>query len=813
MECILLYVELDKPDPVIDELIPILSNKQPKLIAATLTALTSIYRTYGCKTVDPKPVIKLLPKIYGHADKNVRAEGQNLTVEFYRWLKDSMKPLFWSDLKPVQQQDLEKLFDKVKEEPTAQPERLLRSQQASQGTGSAIQTETVGEDGEDEVHGEQGDELEFMAVNVWPKIPKDFQDRINSSKWKDRKDALDELHKAVDCPSIEDGHFDEIVRSLAKCMKDANIAVVTAAANCIELLAKGLKRAFSKHRSAVMAPIMERLKEKKQSVADALGAALDGVFVGSGLSDCLSEGLDFLGHKNPQVKLESTRFLIRCLKTTKEAPTPAESKMIADAAAKLLTDSQEAQRSAGAECLGTLWKIMGDRIMMSHLDGLDEIRKTKIKEYYESAEVKSKYKPKAAPAKAAPSSTQKRTVPGKRPATATAKKPASSSINSNVSRSAAVISPTDDAPTSTLTPRPSGRPGTSKVSASRTGLVPPVGSRLQQPKSSSMKPPTSISTPSATPKRQQFAGADEGSVPAPKFGLANRGLASRPLTKPGSAPVAEAPVENPMVINGVGAVERAELENLRSEVENLRSQNEEIRMERTRLTSTVHELQNQNAQLIEDHTRDVLSIKAKETQLVRARSDAEAAEQTVQMQQREMERLKRELSSQIRAVSPAPIDVTDQIFADGANAMNGAYSSSYGRTRPYAGLSNSNPNTNSIEGKENAARDLSSRKLNPSIARDAASSLNSGRGGSSGNGAVNEKMSYSASTAVSNDSIGSAGSDSLSASGNGTESWKRAAEVTQNLKARIEQMKVRIPKCGNSDHSTNNQRIGETRLG
>ena len=81
---------------------------------AALSALCAIYHAYGCKTVEPKPVIKLLPKAFGHADKNVRAEASNLTAEFYRWLKDAMKPLFWGELKPVQQADLEKMFDKVK---------------------------------------------------------------------------------------------------------------------------------------------------------------------------------------------------------------------------------------------------------------------------------------------------------------------------------------------------------------------------------------------------------------------------------------------------------------------------------------------------------------------------------------------------------------------------------------------------------------------------------------------------------------------------------------------------------------------------
>src|SRR6187402_3009427 len=62
LEAILLYIELDNPAPVIEDLLPALSNKQPKIVAATLATLTAIYHNYGCKVADPKPVLKVLPK-------------------------------------------------------------------------------------------------------------------------------------------------------------------------------------------------------------------------------------------------------------------------------------------------------------------------------------------------------------------------------------------------------------------------------------------------------------------------------------------------------------------------------------------------------------------------------------------------------------------------------------------------------------------------------------------------------------------------------------------------------------------------------
>ena len=759
----MLYIETDKPDPVIEELLPVLGNKQPKVIAATLDALTQIYHAYGCKTIEPKQVLKLLPKVYGHADKNVRAKAQELTVEFYRWLKEAMKPLFWNDLKPVQQQDLDKLFEKIKDEPPPKQERLLRSQQAAKEAAVAAPG------GEDEYEEEEDVaidlEPEYVAVDVFPKIPKDFADKLASSKWKDRKETLDEVQKALDHPRIAEGPFDELVRGFAKSMKDANIAVVITAANCVELLARGLKKSFQKYRKDVMNAMMERLKEKKATVTDAIGAALDASFACTNFQDCLEEILEFLKHKNPQVKLESSKFLIRCLKNTREAPSPEQAKAIAEASTKLLTESQEVQRSAGAETIGTLWKIMGDRIMNVHLDGLDEIRKTKIKEFFDAAEVKSKYKPKAAPAPkpaAAPAPTKK--PMGKRPAPGGVKKAAP------VAKPAPP--PPAEEPSAPLEPKPTSRPGAPKVGA-KPGLAGP--SRLGGLK----KPGSGLAAPSPRKSVVSPPPEEEAPPPQPKFG-AGRGLAGRPLGKPAAEPVAAAPV--PQAPTGLSLVERAELDELRAEVERVRRQNEDLRGERTKLTSQIHELQNQNAQLIEDHTRDVLSIKAKETQLVRARSDFEASEQTVQNQRREIDRLKRELSRQVRASSPPASDVADQMFADNGNGAQFG-DSGYGSRGMHARRERSfanGPISPGGDGKENfdsfsRPGSVLSGKLSPRLDGASGMSSLSSRGGGRMSPAEN----------------GASHRQSQAASG--AESWKRAAEVTQNLKQRIEMMKVSIP--------------------
>ena len=747
VEALLLYVELEgKADALLEDLIQGLSNKQPKIVAATLGALTALYHAYGVKVIEPKPSLKALPKVFGHADKNVRAEASSLAVELYRWLREAMKTTFWNDLKPVQQQDLEKLFESVKSEPSPKQDRLLRSQQAAKEAAPADNEDAEADSGEVE----EAPEIEAFdlaePVDVIKKMPSDFHERLASTKWKDRKETLDEFYEVANTERIQDGHYDEVIQGLAKSMKDANVAVVTVAANCITVLAKGLRKSFAKYRSRIMAPIMERLKEKKQSVAEALGQALDAVFLSTGLSECLEDILEFLKHKNPQVKSETLGFLIRCLKTTKEAPSKPEVKTIADAATKLLAESTEATRAAGAETLGTLMKIMGERQMQPYLEGLDDIRKQKIKEYCDAAVVKAKDKPKpvAPPPKAAPPPQKKmvkKAAPGLKPSVKRASTPQEERI---------------------AAPSPQPKPVAGKAVASKLGSLPKSGltapsAGLKKKLAGAGPPPTFQS-----PRRNISSPSPYEEAPAPKLG---RGLAGRPLGKPSVAPSEPAPPSAPP---GMTAAKRAEFDELRAEKEHLQRVVEDLRAEKAKFMSQIHELQHQNAQLIEDHTRDVLSIKAKETQLVRARSDAEAAENMVQRQGREMERLKRELNRTVRDHSP-PSD--EQIYQD--RNPNPA---------PHR------PGTERYDSSRPESRELSYPRARGYLGSPSEEKENGGLNGASGK----READMSVITRELSGGTLAEGREEIGVDGQTVDSWKRAGEVTSRLKARIEMMKVCI---------------------
>ena len=118
-------------------------------------------------------------------------------------------------------------------------------------------------------------------VDIVPKLSSTLQNDLKSSKWKERKEALDDLSTLLSStPRIKDApELTELAKSLAaRIGSDANINCVMAAAKCMEDLAKSMMSSFSKLRESVVPPLLERLKERKTNVTDSIGAALDAIF-------------------------------------------------------------------------------------------------------------------------------------------------------------------------------------------------------------------------------------------------------------------------------------------------------------------------------------------------------------------------------------------------------------------------------------------------------------------------------------------------------------------------------------------------------
>lgn len=245
-------------------------------------------RSFGVQALgNVKPLLKALPKAFAHSDKNVRAEGTALTMALYAYLGPALMPAL-ADIKPVQMAELQKAFETLdgsgKGAGSGKPQRWTRATQREREAA----VDDVGDEGE--VALDEPAVIDPMSlldpVNVLDLFPSNLMDLIASTKWKERLEGFEECNKVLAQPQnarIQDSNADAygpLVQTIGiKIQKDANVNVVMEAAKLLEGLARGLGKAFGRYRGSVMTGCLERLKERKANVVEAIGRALDAVFL------------------------------------------------------------------------------------------------------------------------------------------------------------------------------------------------------------------------------------------------------------------------------------------------------------------------------------------------------------------------------------------------------------------------------------------------------------------------------------------------------------------------------------------------------
>ncbi|KAJ2737013.1 hypothetical protein IW152_000276 [Coemansia sp. BCRC 34962] len=406
LELLLLLSEVDNPGPVVAGVIEGFDAKQPKAVAAAVTAVREIVRAFGVKLINPKVLLKALSKPFAHKDNAVRAETQHLAVELYRWMRQAILPSL-QDLPPVLLKDLESQFAAVASEPLPRQARLLRSQQEAEeidsapaGAGSQVSTNANAAANannraaaEEESAAPGVDAWELVdPVDITKKLPDDFYEMVISSKWKERKDAIQQLHdslqKAIrlqNSPGTGD-----LIQEMGKKIADINIIVATVAIQSLGLFASGLRQPFAPYVQSTLPALIERSKERKQAVIDAIRLTTDAYFAAAGhdLSTIGDHYFTGASHKNPQVRAESNHFLRRCLAVVPARPGKSDIKRYSEQLKAGLDDGDAGVRESAAECLGTLSKLVTSKVLEPFIEGIDKIKMDKVNEHAEKAAIK-----------------------------------------------------------------------------------------------------------------------------------------------------------------------------------------------------------------------------------------------------------------------------------------------------------------------------------------------------------------------------------------------------------------------------------------
>ncbi|XP_068996067.1 cytoskeleton-associated protein 5 isoform X1 [Embiotoca jacksoni] len=385
----LMYIEIEKAEVVQDELLKGLDNKNPKIVVACIEALRRALSEFGSKIVTLKPVVKVLPKQFESREKAVRDEAKLLAVEIYRWIRDALRPPL-QNINSVQLKDLEEEWVKLPSSPPKQT-RFLRSQQdlkakfEQQAQGG---DQSDGDDEDEPVAAVDPYEL-LEAVEVLSKMPKDFYEKIEAKKWQERKEALEAIEVLTKNPKLENGDYGDLVRALKKVVgKDANVMLVSLAAKCLAALAAGLRKKFGTYAGQVVPTILEKFKEKKPQVVQALQEAIDAIFLTTTLQNLSEDVLGVMDNKNPSIKQQASLFLARSFRHCVQATLPKSVlKPLCAALIKQVNDSAPEVRDAAFEALGTAMKVVGEKAVNPFLTDLDKLKLDKIKESADKVEL------------------------------------------------------------------------------------------------------------------------------------------------------------------------------------------------------------------------------------------------------------------------------------------------------------------------------------------------------------------------------------------------------------------------------------------
>ncbi|NXD20508.1 CKAP5 protein, partial [Spelaeornis formosus] len=388
----LMYIEIEKGEAIQEELLKGLDNKNPKIIVACIETLRKALSEFGSKIISLKPIIKVLPKLFESREKAVRDEAKLLAVEIYRWIRDALRPPL-QNINSVQLKELEEEWIKVSSAAPKQT-RFLRSQQelkAKFEQQQALGGDADGGDDDEEEAVPQVDAYELLeAVEILSKLPKDFYEKIEAKKWQERKEALEAVELLVKNPKLESGDYADLVKALKKVVvgKDTNVMLVALAAKCLAGLATGLRKKFGQYAGHVVPTILEKFKEKKPQVVQALQEAIDAIFLTTTLQNISEDILAVMDNKNPTIKQQTSLFIARSFRHCTPSTLPKSLlKPFCAALLKHINDSAPEVRDAGFEALGTALKVAGEKAVNPFLADVDKLKLDRIKECAEKVEL------------------------------------------------------------------------------------------------------------------------------------------------------------------------------------------------------------------------------------------------------------------------------------------------------------------------------------------------------------------------------------------------------------------------------------------
>ncbi|KAG0466494.1 hypothetical protein HPP92_018074 [Vanilla planifolia] len=315
----LLWVELEAADAFLESMEKAIKNKVAKAVVPAIDVMFQALSEFGTKIVPPKRILKMLPELFDHQDQNVRASSKGLTLELCRWIgKEPVKSILFEKMRDTMKKELEAELANVTG--AAKPTRKIRSEQDKEPEQDSV--------------GEEIDEYELV----------------------DPVDILTPLERS--------GFWDGVL------VTDVNLAVSIEAIQAIGNLARGLRTNFSGSSRLLLPVLLEKLKEKKPTLTDALIQSLK-----------LCTELDVKIAVKIKFHLSLTlNWVTFCIETSNKTIVLRLHKDYVPICIECLNDGTPEVRDASFAALAAIAKMVGMRPLERSLEKLDDVRKKKLSE-------------------------------------------------------------------------------------------------------------------------------------------------------------------------------------------------------------------------------------------------------------------------------------------------------------------------------------------------------------------------------------------------------------------------------------------------
>ncbi|PNT59959.1 hypothetical protein POPTR_001G443200v4 [Populus trichocarpa] len=381
----MLWVELEAVDVFLDAMEKAIKNKVAKAVVPAIDVMFQALSDFGAKVVPPKRILKMLPELFDHQDQNVRASSKGLTLELCRWIgKDPVKSILFEKMRDTMKKELEAELVNVKG--TAKPSRKIRSEQDKEPEPEGV-SEVVGSGPSEEVAAEAPQEIdEYDLVDpvdiLGPLEKAGFWDGVKATKWSERKEAVAELTKLASTKRIAPGDFSEVCRTLKKLITDVNIAVAVEAIQAIGNLARGLRTHFSGSSRFLLPVLLEKLKEKKPTLTEALAQTLQAMHTAGclNLADIIEDVKTAVKNKVPLVRSLTLNWVTFCIETSNKAVILKVHKDYVPICMECLNDGTPDVRDSAFSVLAAVAKSVGMRPLERSLEKLDDVRRKKLSE-------------------------------------------------------------------------------------------------------------------------------------------------------------------------------------------------------------------------------------------------------------------------------------------------------------------------------------------------------------------------------------------------------------------------------------------------